>query len=156
MKKTQAIAVWFLPIILIGGILNPVLGYFVLAMMAFFLPLSFLKGRYWCWNLCPRGAFLDIVLSKVSLNRFMPRILVKQWFRWLVFVLFMAFMVFRLVHTGGNLLAIGSVFVGMCILTTTISIILGIFTKHRGWCAVCPMGTLQEKIYKIRKPNNSK
>jgi polyferredoxin len=54
------------------------------------------------------------------------------------------------------LLAIGSVFVGMCILTTTISIILGIFTKHRGWCAVCPMGTLQEKIYKIRKPNNSK
>ena len=156
MKKTQIIAIWFLPLVVIGGIFNPFLGYLVLAAMAFFLTLSFLKGRYWCWNLCPRGAFLDIVLSKFSLNKFMPRIFVKQWFRWSVFALFMVFMVFRLVHTGGNLLAIGSVFVGMCILTTIISIVLGIFTKHRGWCAVCPMGTLQEKIYKMRKPNNSK
>lgn len=153
MKKTQVIAIWFLPLIVIGGLSNPLLGYLVVAMMAFFLVLSFFKGRYWCWNLCPRGAFLDIVLSKFSLNRFIPQIFLKQWFRWLIFTMFLVFLVLRLVNTGGKWLVIGSVFVGMCILTTIISIILGIFTRHRGWCAICPMGTLQEKIYKIRKSN---
>jgi polyferredoxin len=46
---------------------------------------------------------------------------------------------------------VGAVFVVMCLITTVISIILGVSTKHRGWCAICPMGFLQEKIGRIRK-----
>jgi len=152
MKKTQLVMVWFLPLIVIGGLFNPWLGYLVVAMMAFFLILAIFKGRYWCWNLCPRGAFLDIVVSKFSLNRPLPGIFAKQWFRWLVFILFMVFLVFRIKSTGGDLILIGSVFVGMCLLTTIISLILGLFTKHRGWCAVCPMGFLQEKIGRRSSP----
>ena len=149
MKKTQKIMIWFLPLIVIGGLFYPFLGYLVVAMMATFLTLAFFKGRYWCWNFCPRGAFLDIVLSKVSLNKPLPKSFVKQWFRWLIFILFMSFIILRIIHTGGNLIAIGSVFVVMCIFTTIISIVLGVLTKHRGWCMICPMGTLQEKIGKI-------
>jgi len=149
MKKTQLIMVWFLPLIVIGGLFYPFLGYLVVGMMAILLVLAFFRGRYWCWNFCPRGAFLDIVLSKVSLNKPLPKSFTKQWFRWLIFVLFMSFLILRVVRTGGNLIAIGSVFVVMCILTTIISIVLGIVTKHRGWCMICPMGTLQEKIGKI-------
>lgn len=149
MKKAQKIMIWFLPLIVIGGLFYSLLGYLVVAMMAVFLTLAFFKGRYWCWNFCPRGAFLDIVLSKISLNKPLPKSFVKQWFRWLIFVLFMIFLAFRIVGTGGNLIAIGSVFVGMCILTTVMSIILGVITKHRGWCVICPMGTLQDKIGKI-------
>ncbi|MDD5005077.1 MAG: 4Fe-4S binding protein [Candidatus Omnitrophica bacterium] len=151
MKKTQLFTVWLLPLIVIGGIFNPLLGYLVVAMMAFFLSLSLLKGRYWCWNLCPRGAFLDIVLSRFTLNKFVPGIFTKQWFRWLIFTLFMGFFVFRILHAGGNLWALGAVFVSMCIVTTIIAIIIGVVTKHRGWCVICPMGTLQEKIYQIGK-----
>jgi len=149
MKKTQIIMIWLLPLIVIGGLFYPFLGYLVVAMMAALLTMSLFKGRYWCWNLCPRGAFLDIVLSKVSLNKPLPRSFVKLWFRWLILILFMSFLIFRIVHASGNLIAIGSVFVVMCILTTIISIILGVLTKHRGWCVICPMGTLQEKIGKI-------
>jgi ferredoxin-type protein NapH len=149
MKKTQVIMIWFLPLIVIGGLFYPLLGYLVVAMMAIFLTLAFFKGRYWCWNFCPRGAFLDIVLSKVSLNKPLPKSFVKEWFRWLIFALFMSFLIIRIVRTGGNLVAIGSVFVVMCVLTTIISIILGVLTKHRGWCMICPMGTLQDKIGKI-------
>ena len=145
--------IWLLPLIVIGGLFNPMLGYLVVAMMAYFLTLSFFKGRYWCWNLCPRGAFLDIVLSKCSLNKPLPRIFKKEWFRWLILVLLMAFLISRIVRTGGNLIAIGSVFVGMCLLTTIISIIIGIAIKHRGWCVICPMGKLQEKIYGLSKKN---
>jgi len=120
-------------------------------MMAFFLMLAIFKGRYWCWNLCPRGAFLDGVLSKVSLNKPIPHNFSKQWFRWLVFFLFAFYLSYRIIRTGGNLLAIGAVFVGMCLLTTLIAIILGVMIRHRGWCAICPMGTLQDKISKLSK-----
>lgn len=149
MKKFQYIMVWFLPVIVIGGLFIPALGYLVVAMMAALIVMSFFRGRYWCGHLCPRGAFLDIVLSKISIHRPLPKIFVTQGFRWAVFIIFMSFLIFRIMRTGGNIMAIGSVFVGMCILTTVISIILGIPTKHRGWCAICPMGTLQEKIGKI-------
>lgn len=149
MKKTQLIMIWFLPLIVIGGLFVPELGYLVLAMMIFFLTLSFFKGRYWCWNLCPRGVFLDIALSKISANRPLPRIFVKQWFRLLIFILFISFVVYRIIRTGGNLWMIGAVFVSMCLITTVISIILGIILKHRGWCAICPMGFFQEKIAKL-------
>jgi len=143
--------IWFLPLIVIGGLFMPILGYLVVAMMAFFIILSFFKGRYWCWHLCPRGAFLDIVMSRLSPNKAVPRIFTKQWFRWLIFILFIVFLVLRISNTGGNLIAIGSVFVGMCLLTTVLSIILGVTIRHRSWCAICPMGTLQEKLGRVGK-----
>lgn len=151
MKKTQLVMIWFLPIIVIGGLFNPILGYLVAGMMIFFLTLSFFKGRYWCWNLCPRGAFLDIVLSKLSCNKSVPKVFTRQSFRWSIFILFISFLILRIIHTGGNLFAIGFVFVAMCILTTIIAIVIGVATKHRGWCLICPMGTLQEKISKINQ-----
>jgi len=152
MKRTQAIMIWFLPLIVIGGLFLPVLGYLVVAMMAFFLTLSIFKGRYWCWNLCPRGAFLDGVLSKFSLNKPMPRSFSAQWFRWAVLILFAGFLAYRVINTGGNLIAIGAVFVSMCLLTTVIAIVLGVAARHRGWCAICPMGTLQDKISRKKNP----
>ncbi|MBU2063408.1 MAG: 4Fe-4S binding protein [Candidatus Omnitrophica bacterium] len=155
MKKTQAVMIWFLPVIVIGGLFYPILGYLVLAMMIVLLSLSFFKGRYWCWNLCPRGAFLDIILSKVSAKKPLPKIFSKIWFRWLIFVLFISFLIIRIIRTGGNLLAIGSVFVIMCLITTIISIILGTIKKHRAWCMICPMGLLQETIGK-KSPFNKK
>lgn len=151
MKKMQLVMVWLLPVILIGGLFYPILGYLVLAMMAFLLTMSFFKGRYWCSHLCPIGAFLDLAVSKISRNKPLPKIFTKNWFRWLVFFIFIGFLVWRLLDMGADLVFIGMVFVGMCILTTIISVILGFITKHRGWCAICPMGTLQEKIYKMRK-----
>lgn len=151
MKKTQLIMVWFLPLIVIGGLFDPLLGYLVIAMMAFFLVLAFFAHRYWCWNLCPRGAFLDIVVSKLSINKPFPPFFMKNWFRWVVFIFFMGFVIYRLTRTGGNWFLIGAVFVSICIITTIISIILGVASKHRAWCAVCPMGFLQEKISKINR-----
>lgn len=141
---------WLLPVIVIGGLFYPLLGYLVVGMIAFLLVISFFKARYWCWNLCPRGAFLDIVMSKASPNKPVPGVFAKSWFRWAVLVLLMSFLVMRIIRSGGDLFIIGSVFVGMCLITTVISIILAVFTKHRAWCAICPMGFLQEKIGKIK------
>jgi len=150
-KKTQHIMIWFLPLIVIGGLFFPVLGYLMVAMMAFFLTLAFFKARYWCWNLCPRGAFLDIVMSGFSSNKPLPVFFAKNWFRLAIFILLMGILTLRLIRSGGNLLVIGAIFVSICLVTTIISIILAVFTKHRGWCVICPMGFLQEKIGKVKQ-----
>ena len=138
--------IWLLPLIVIGGLLNPILGYLVLTMMVFLLILSFFKGRYWCWHLCPRGAFLDIVLSKVSFNRPLPKLFTKQWFRWLISILFISFLIFRIIRTGGNYIAIGLVFVVMCAITTVISIVIGVITPIRS--RLSRKKTSPEKILK--------
>lgn len=142
--------VWFLPLVVIGGFFYPMLGYLVLLAILFMLVLSIFKARFWCWNFCPRGSFLDLGLSKISRNKAIPKIFTKQWFRWSVFALIMSLFVFRLITAGGSIRAIGLIFVIMCLTSTIIAIILGIATKHRAWCMICPMGLLQEKIGKIR------
>lgn len=151
MKKSQLIMIWLLPVIVIGGLFVPILGYLVLAMMIFMFVLSYFKGRYWCWNLCPRGAFLDIVMSKLSFNRPIPKIFTKMWFRWSVFVLLIGFLVWRLANSGGNLIVTGAIFASMCIITTIASVIIGVVGKARGWCVVCPMGLFQETVSKANK-----
>jgi ferredoxin-type protein NapH len=145
-KTSQLITVWFLPIIVIGGLFFPWLGLLVVAMMFFFLVLAYFQDRYWCWNLCPRGAFLDLAVSRVSLKSSLPRMFARTWFRWTVFVVLMSLMAGRLAGSGWTLPAIGAVFVGMCIATTIVALVLGVIAKPRGWCLICPMGTLQGVI----------
>lgn len=150
--------VWFLPIIIIGGLFYPLLGYLVVAMMAFFLPLSFFKGRFWCWHLCPRGAFLDLGMSKISPKKTTPDIFSRMWFRWLILVVLTAFLAYRIAVSGGSLIVIGAIFVSICLITTIIAIILALIYRHRAWCSICPMGTLQEQISLLRRqsPKQSK
>lgn len=145
--------VWFLPLIIFGGLLYPPVGYAVFVMMLFFLVLSYFKGRLWCSRFCPRGSFLDLVLSQASLKRKIPRLFLKGWFRWVAFAFFIGFFIFRLVTVEKTFFTIGFVFIQMCLLSTFIAIALGIFTRERAWCVICPMGTLQGKIgsLKVRK-----
>jgi ferredoxin-type protein NapH len=150
MQKAQIIMVWFLPLVVIGGFFYPMLGYLVLGTILFMLILSIFKARFWCWNFCPRGSYLDLGLSKISRNKAIPRVFTKQWFRWTVFVLIMSSFMLQIIRTGGSIRAIGLVFVIMCAVSTVIATILGITTKHRAWCMICPMGLLQEKIGKIK------
>ena len=144
--------VWFLPLIVIAGFFYPLIGYLVLMFMIFMLVLSIFRARFWCWNLCPRGSFLDLILSKISRNRPVPAIFRKEVFRWLVLGAVISFLLFRLAQTGGRIPAIGLVFITMCLISTIIAIILGIITKHRAWCVICPMGLLQEKIGTLNHP----
>jgi len=151
-KRSQIIMLWLLPVILIGGWFFPAFGLLVLAMIIFFLPLSYYKQRYWCWYLCPRGSFLNIVLPPISLKMNLPKLFSRDWFRWGIFYLLIGFLIFNLLKAGISPVLIGAAFWLMCMLTTGIAIILGLIFKPRSWCVVCPMGTLQEEIGKWGSP----
>jgi len=131
-------------IVSIGGVWYPKLGYFLLIIFASLMLISPFKGRWFCGNLCPRGSFNDIWLSKVTRKKKIPPFLRSAWIRVPVFILLMGFMILRIIQTKGIIDKIGMVFVTMCIVTTAISILLGIFISPRAWCTFCPMGTLQK------------
>jgi polyferredoxin len=150
-KKSQLIMLWLLPLIVIGGLFNNYLGYLVIAMMTFLLILAFFKKRYWCWNLCPRGAFLDLVVGPLSKNKKIPKFFFDNRFRIAVFAALISFLVIRILSTGGNLKAIGLIFVSMCLVTTILAFIMGLFFSKRAWCSLCPMGFLQEQIHNLNK-----
>ncbi|MFP4296348.1 MAG: 4Fe-4S binding protein [Spirulinaceae cyanobacterium] len=148
-KPTQWAMIWLFPLIAIGGLFYPILGYLMLGMMVFLISISYFKGRFWCGNLCPRGSFLDIIMAKFTLNRPWPRFFNRKWFRWFVFGIFMSIFISRMVAAWGDWMAVGGIFVSMCIVTSLIAIPLAIITRPRAWCAVCPMGTLQENLGKM-------
>ena len=158
MKDTniKPVMVWLLPIIIIGGLFFPVLGYLVFLMMVFFSILSYFKGRFWCAHLCPRGSFLDLVLSKVSREERIPKFFLNPAVKWAVFGIVIAVFILQLIATEKTVAAIGFVFVRMCLVTTLIAIVVGIPTKARAWCAICPMGLLQAKIGTLKRRDSEK
>jgi len=141
-----------LPTVIIAGLFYPLTGLFAFVCMAGAVILSIYKGRYWCYRFCPRGAFLDEFISKLSFQRSVPQILKSGFSKafWVVF--FMLMMAINLIRSGGNIYKFGKGIVLLLWLTTLLAIIGGILFKPRTWCIVCPMGTVSGFIGKRKKP----
>jgi polyferredoxin len=130
----------------IGGIWFPKLGYVVALVFLSILIISPFRGRWFCGNLCPRGSFNDFWIGRISRNVPIPRFFRSMVLRVPVFIALMGFMISRVLTTQGMVDKIGMVFVTMCILTTTVSILFGLALSPRAWCTFCPMGTLQRYL----------
>lgn len=155
-KKRKIIIQWlFLPIFFIVVFLGrtyPLLGLIVLGVMFSGIVTSyFFKGRYMCRNFCPRGSFLDRLLSKISAKKKIPKFFTSKKFRWIILFAVMGLFMYKILLNPTDLNYIGKIFWEMCLITSTIAIILGLLIHERTWCSFCPMGTLQSTIGKKRK-----
>jgi polyferredoxin len=138
-----------LPIVLITigfGWKWPLLGFSVPIVMVAGIIGSIFNGRYVCGNLCPRGSFLDRIISKISRKKPIPAFFRNMFFRWAVFAVLMGLMIFRISQNYGDIYHWGKVFWLMCVITTGTGVILGVLIHPRIWCAFCPMGTMQNAI----------
>lgn len=133
-------------IVSIGGIFYPKLGFFLLLVFATLIIIAPLRGRWFCGNLCPRGSFADFWLAPVSRKVKIPALFKSMYLRVPIFIALMGFMISRIIQTRGIVDSVGMVFVTMCILTTSISILFGVAISPRAWCSFCPMGTLQRTL----------
>lgn len=124
----------------------PVLGFAVPVVMIAGMVGGIFRGRYVCGNLCPRGSFFDRVMPKLSLNRRIPEIFRKMAFRRALLVLLIIFMVYRISRDPTDVMHWGHVFWLMCVITTGIGIVLGVFINPRSWCSFCPVGTVQNVL----------
>jgi ferredoxin-type protein NapH len=130
----------------------PILGFTVPVVMLMGMAGGLIRGRYVCGNLCPRGSFFDRLISIISLRRNIPSGFRAMPLRWIIFGLLMGFMVFRIAQNPSSWQHWGRVFWSMCVITTWIGIVLGILFHPRCWCALCPMGTMQNAFGGGRDP----
>ncbi|MCM8783706.1 MAG: hypothetical protein NC818_02865 [Candidatus Omnitrophica bacterium] len=73
--------------------------------------------------------------------------------RWIIFFIFVGLFILQFIISAKNLNAVGFIFVRVCLITTILSIFLGIPIHQRTWCLICPMGNLQVKIRSFNKRN---
>jgi len=137
-------------IVSIGGVFYPKLGYFLLLVFSSLMIIAPFRGRWFCGNLCPRGSFVDFWLGPISRKVRIPTILRSMRLRAPIFVALMGFMILRIIEAQGIVDKVGMVFVTMCILTTSASILFGVAIAPRAWCSFCPMGTLQRALGKSK------
>jgi len=130
------------------GLVFPVIGIGALICMLAPVIVSFFKGRKWCGNYCPRGSFNDIILSKLTLKRKIPALLRGYWFRIIFLAMIMSGFGIQLFFSWGNIVSVGQIFMRMIIITTLLSIVLGIGFSPRTWCLICPMGTIAHFVTK--------
>ena len=163
-------------IIAVGGLFEPLLGLLVVGIIVGLMIMSFLRGRYWCGNICTHGSFYDLILIKISRNAKTPKFLRSN----IVVIFFLAFFMFNMGHgmisaftagdvfrprtlfvfrlididtstTLGILRGAGFVFVNTYWLVIVVSLCLGLIFTSRTWCHFCPMGTFQRLSHKLSK-----
>lgn len=122
------------------------LGFAVPGSMLMGVAGGFVRGRYICGNLCPRGSFFDRMIAPLAAKREIPAMLRSLPLRWGTFVLLMGFMAWRLAANPTDLNHWGHVFWSMCTITTLVGVVLALTFHPRSWCAVCPVGTLSNAI----------
>jgi len=142
-KIIQYLLAPLVPLVIIGGIYQPYLGYLALAMMITMISMTFIWGRFYCGWICAMGAFHERVLARISLKKEMPQLFKKTWFRWLFFSGLMGLMISRLIMSGGDPAKVGAVFVMMWTVSTVIAVAFGLYFKPRSWCNFCPMASAQ-------------
>lgn len=133
------------------GIFYPLIGIVALICMLSPSIVAFWKGRLWCGNFCPRGSFNDRILVKLSRKKKIPDFMKTTWFKLLFLVLLMGAFTVQLAYAWGDMAGIGKVFVRMIIITTLVTIGLGITFHQRTWCAICPMGTMAHLVTLMKK-----
>lgn len=127
--------------------------------LAWIVPLSMLGGiatvllagnRYFCGNFCPRGAFLDIFVSKISKHNSAPEFMHSAKVKIVVLIVIFAAFLFNL-YKVSDYLALTTLFWKMCLVTTLIGLILAFFINERAWCMICPIGTIEGFLIRKKK-----
>ncbi len=121
----------------------PLFGLVVPVVVVSGLTVSVFRGRYFCGNWCPRGAFLDSLPVPVSGWRALPELFKSRSFRWAAVAVLFSVMIGRGLQDPASVEHWGSVFWQMCLVTTAIALVLAVVYRPRAWCAICPVGTLQ-------------
>jgi polyferredoxin len=99
------------------------------------------RGRWVCGNLCPRGSLFDTWLGALP-RRPVPAWMTRPAFRWGILVALIGLMVAQIAGDPGRWQHWGVVFWRMCLLTTLAGLVLAALFTSRGWCHICPVGTV--------------
>ncbi len=138
-------------VVLLFGWRYPALGFVVPVAMAAGMGGGVFRGRWVCGNLCPRGSLLDTWLGALP-RRPVPELLTSAPFRWGVLTVLISLMIAQLAADPGNWRHWGVVFWRMCLVTTAAALFLAVTFTSRGWCRICPVGTVAAQAGGDKQP----
>ena len=138
----------------IGGFFYPVLG--ILGLMLVALVMNFRSRRSFCAGVCPNGNFLATAIKPLTRNRRIPRAMVYPQLRRMLCGAMLFCLVGLLSRNHSDPQSIGRVFWWIYMVALSLGIVLGLAYKPRAWCAVCPLGTLQDTIAEAASPPTAK
>jgi len=137
--------------VIVLGIRFPWLGLVVFGLMGLMVIGG--KRKKWCSSYCPRGSFLDLVASKFSPGKPIPRWMFGKVSRYTALAAFIALFSFQLWNAGffagwpdGGLITLGKIFVRMCIISSAVALPLALWKNQRAWCSMCPVGNILRRI----------
>jgi len=133
------------------GLRYPILGILVFSYMGLMIFMG--KRKKWCSSYCPRGSFLDVVISRMSPTRPIPLWIMSKGFRIAALILFLGLLGMQIYLAGlfaswpqDGLFRIGTILVRMCILSSAIALPLALWKNQRTWCSFCPVGNILRRI----------
>ncbi|MGB4587059.1 MAG: 4Fe-4S binding protein, partial [Rectinemataceae bacterium] len=145
-NTVPTVASVFVFFVAIGGIFVPEIGLVLAALMVAAIVMTLRKPRSFCSTVCPRGKALGFIMRRPSKRKALPRFMLSIKFRRLLCGSMMFCVIGSLVRTGGEIRGVGTVFWALCAISLSTGLLMGYFFKPRSWCAICPMGTLQDTI----------
>jgi len=143
----KLVALVFIAGVALGGYFFPLVGLAVPGLIILALATNLGSRRFFCGKLCPNGRLYSAVMQKASRRGALPSWSYSPHVRRAIcgFTLFCA--VNLLVRYGGGGIAQAArVFWAIYLASIGFGFVMGYFFKPRSWCAVCPMGTLQDTV----------
>lgn len=150
-RQWQKITWLGLPLVLLGGWFQPLLGFALLGCMVGAVGIALFNGRAWCNWMCPRGSFFDLFTEKISARRQIPDFFRRWPLRTFMVVMIFSMMGLQWYLSWGDLPAMGLALVRILTITTIVGIILAVIYSPRTWCLICPMGTIANLLAKKDK-----
>lgn len=136
----------FVAVFAVGGFFYPILGLVVFGLMVAALIMNARRRRSFCAGFCPNGTFLAAACKPASRDRKLPRALTSPNFRRMLCGVMIFCMIGLIARSYPDPVSVGRVFWTIYVIALSIGVAFGLLYKPRSWCAVCPLGTLQDTI----------
>jgi len=133
-------------LIVAGGIIEPLMGLAVPILIAAALVLNLRRRRSFCAGVCPNGNVLSIALRPFSRMKALPAGLASPGTRRMLCGIMLFCVVGLAARAGPEAGALGRVFWTVYAIALAAGTLMGLAFKPRAWCAVCPVGTLQDTL----------
>lgn len=145
-----AASIAFVLAVAVGGFFYPLVGFAVALVMVAAVAMTLFKPRSFCAKACPRGRALGLALRPFSRGRPLPAGSVTPGAKRALCGFMMFCVVGNVARLAGSADALGRFFWGLCVISLAAGVVVGLLYRPRAWCAVCPMGTLQDTIGQAR------
>jgi len=142
----SALSIVFVLAVAIAGYFYPLVGFAVPFVMLVAIVMTLVRPKSFCAYACPRGKALGLALKPFSRGKPIPAGLITPGIKRALCGFMMFCMIGSVARYSRMPVALGTFFWAVCAISLAAGVTVGLMYRPRAWCAMCPMGTLQETI----------